>query len=287
VWVGGVADLEGDPVADSGAVGVVPGVGDRGLVGVDAVHPQHRERSGQGDAGPAEAAADVEHPGRAAGQHRVQVGDRRQPGLRELVGERGPVEAALAVPYVVAVAGEADPGAVPERVEHGGQDGAGATGQQRDRRDVQRALLVGQRHGVSGGQRVAACVRVVGRRVHGEDVGDGLLFEPLPGIAGVDAGPLGELRGGRRVVECGVETELESDVDGVQLQGGDDRAEQPLGQRARGGLVIGPDLCGGHAELTTVAATRASVSASQSPEQCTVTRLMRAPVSSTIVTPRE
>ncbi len=137
----------------------------------------------------------------AASQHRVQVRDRGQPGLRELVGERRPVEAALAVAHVVAVAAEADPRAVSERLEHGGQHGAGPAGEQRDRCDVQRALLVGQPHGMPGGQRVAARVRVLGRRVHGEKAGDGLLLEPLPGVAGVDAGPLGELTGRRRVVE--------------------------------------------------------------------------------------
>jgi hypothetical protein len=75
----------------------------------------------------------------------------------------------------------------------------------------------------------------LGRRVSVIDVdhaGDGLLLEPLAGVARRDAGGLGQLARGQRpeFVQRAVQTELRAEVDGAQLQRAERGAEQALGE---------------------------------------------------------
>jgi hypothetical protein len=65
-----------------------------------------------------------------------------------------------------------------------------------------------------------------------EHAGDGLLLEPLAGVARRDPGPRGQL-GRARGAALGkrpVEPELGAEVDGEQLERAERRGEQPLGQ---------------------------------------------------------
>ena len=64
---GDVGVVHADPVGQAGRGDVAPGQLDRGGVEVIAVHAHHRVASGQADARPAGAAADVGHPGRRGG----------------------------------------------------------------------------------------------------------------------------------------------------------------------------------------------------------------------------
>ena len=90
---------------------------------------------------------------------------------------------------------------------------------------------VGEREGAGLG-RVAAG--------DGEEPGHGLLLEPLPGVALVDAGTPRELGGGGRAlaVEHLVEAELAPEVDGEELERADRGGHHPLGQ-VRGLGVLG------------------------------------------------
>ena len=95
-------------------------------------------------------------------------------------------------------------------------------------RDVGRVVLVHEHAGVVGGQRAAARRRVDDL----EEAGDGLLLEPLAGVARCDAGAVGELVRRERAValERAVEAELDAEVDGEQLERAERGAEQALGE---------------------------------------------------------
>ena len=95
--------------------------------------------------------------------------------------------------------------------------------------------------GVVGGQRAAARRRVDDL----EEAGDGLLLEPLAGVARGDAGAVGELVRRERAValERAVEAELDAEVDGEQLERAERGAEQALGEGV--GAICGFGV-GGH-----------------------------------------
>ena len=117
VPAGGVDDVEGDPVGDSGVRGVAAGPADRLLVGVVPVDVQVRVRLGQLDRGPAQAAADVGDPRRttAVAEQRLDVGDLRDPLGDQLVDEGGPVQRRLRLDRVRAVGRVGHAGAGAER----------------------------------------------------------------------------------------------------------------------------------------------------------------------------
>ena len=84
--------------------------------------------------------------------------------------------------------------------------------------------------------RQEAVATLVVRRVGVVDVeqaGDRLLLEPLSGVAGGDAGALGQLVWRQRPVasEGAVEAELGAEVDRVELERSEGGAEQALGER--------------------------------------------------------
>ena len=104
-----------DPVADARGADVLLGGGHRGLVRVDAVDAHVGEGFGQGDARPSLPHADV---GDARRRVRLQTGDdvrhRRDPLLRQEVGERGAVDPRLSLVQVLAVVGVRHPVAARE-----------------------------------------------------------------------------------------------------------------------------------------------------------------------------
>ena len=141
---------------------------------------------------PALAAADVGHARRRLAQAGDDVGHRRQPLAGQLVGERGPVDVALAVAELDAVGlvGHAAAGAV--RLGHAREHAADAGQHVRERRDVRGVVGVGRARG-----RARRAARSGARRRVGvvdlEEAGDRLLLEPLARVARGDAGALGQL----------------------------------------------------------------------------------------------
>ena len=115
----------------------------------------------------------------------------------------------------------------------------------RERRDVGGVVGIEQHPCVLGVERVAPPPARL-RTVDVEQAGDGLLLEPLAGVARRDARPVGELGGRQRPVlgERGVEAELGAEVDGEQLERADGGAEQALGKGV--GTIAGGE---GHCDL--------------------------------------
>jgi hypothetical protein len=74
-----------------------------------------------------------------------------------------------------------------------------------------------------------------GTAVDLEDPGDGLVLQPFPGVALMDACPVGKLTGGDGAVGCqsAVQPQLVSDVDVQEVKRSDAGSEQPLRQRPR------------------------------------------------------
>jgi hypothetical protein len=190
---------------------------DRGLVDVGAGERRALERPRHDDRGRAVPAADV-GDGRAGPQLVDHAVERRQPLGDQVGGVAGPEEPLDPgeQPRVVGV--PADPGAGAERVDDqvvvgvAGGDGLERAGQE------DRAVLVGEDHGVLGGQVVGAVGRVVADVATG-----GLVGEPFAHVALGRAGPLRERgRGdrpgsGHRLVQA-------QPVAQVQQQPGDGRA---------------------------------------------------------------
>jgi len=99
------------------------------------------------------------------------------------------------------------------------------------------------------GQPVAASPGVGGRVLDVQQPGHGLLLQPLAGVAGVEAGPLGQLGNGRRplVPQGLVQVQPQAQPDTCQLERPDHALEQPVGQGvASPGLVRGRRAGGGH-----------------------------------------
>ena len=162
-----------------------------------------------------------------------------QPGVDE-VGAVGRREEPLApVVDVDAVVVPAEPAAAAGGLDDAVGVGDGAERDLEEPRQERRAGLVGQRHGVLGGQRVAPRGRVVVDELTG-----GLGVEPLPGVRRTGAGVLGELLGGERP-ELGhravvAELVAEDDERGVQR-----RADLVDGAEDEGHESVLVDRCGG------------------------------------------
>ena len=106
---------------------------------------------------------------------------------------------------------------------------------------------VDQRADVVGGQRVAALVGGPARLGDDDVRRHRLLFQPLAGVAVVDAGRVGELGGGERasVGERGVEAEGSAQVHAVQLERSGDALHEAFVQGdGHGDLLILRDPAG-------------------------------------------
>src|SRR5680860_1034839 len=77
------------------------GIHDRGVVVVHAEHAQPGKGLRQGDAGPADATAEIDCRGVATAEELRDLGHRRDPLLGELAEEGSPVEEPLAEAHVV------------------------------------------------------------------------------------------------------------------------------------------------------------------------------------------
>ena len=92
---------------------------------------------------------------------------------------------------------------------------------------------------------VAPLVRSDRRVEHVDQAGDGLLLEPLAGIARVGAargGDLGDVERAATVQQV-VEAELVADVDREDVEGAEQRGEHPICEGA--GRLLGPVRCRG------------------------------------------
>ena len=194
--VAGVPMLERDAVLDAGPREVRLCELHGGLVEVEPVHDDLGVRTGDGDARPAGAARDVgDARGRVGDQPLVDIVDRRQPFGAEEVGEHRPVRVGLGLTAQLAVVLPGHPAAAAERLLDGREDvreGHAVAGQ---RRHVRQRVAVGEDLRVTRGQAETPRGGVGARVVDLEDPGDGLLLEPLAGVALVGAGRGGELRG--------------------------------------------------------------------------------------------
>ncbi len=177
----------------------------------------------------------------AAFEHGLDLRDRRQvvPGQR--TEEERPVRRRLGLPGVGAQLRPADAAAGPVgggqraqvRPEPGDDPG--------QREHVVRAEHVGEHLGRAGRQPVAAVGGVGVRIGHGEHTADGLVFEPLAGVALGASGAAGQLgRGeGRAVGQHAVEAEPVAEVDGLHELGAEHGAEEPLAELGGGGGGLG------------------------------------------------
>jgi hypothetical protein len=191
--LGGVADLEAHAVGDPCPVGCRAGLLDRSLIEVEAVHAHRRIGLRDRERRPALSAPELGDPGRRLRlQPAMDVGDRGQPGTGELVGERRPVDRALAVPERRAVPGVRHAAAGAVRVEDQWQRLADPREQRSEGRQVREVGAIRQHRSVLGRQPVGALVGGALGAVDLQEAGHRLLLEPLAGVPDVDSGPLGE-----------------------------------------------------------------------------------------------
>ena len=102
-------------------------------------------------------------------------------------------------------------------------------------REVRQVERVGERGDVRRGQRVATGEGVGDPVVGHEDAGDGLLLQPLPGVALGGAGAGGQLRRRQRALgERPVVAQAVPEVDRLQVQGGEDGTEEAFDEGVGG-----------------------------------------------------
>ena len=200
---------------------------DRAIVVVEAGELRRRVRLGHDQRRRAVAAADV-GDARARQQLRLDAVERRDPRLHEVRAVAGPEEPLAAFEQRVVVLVPADAGPAAERlgdlrlVAHGGRHQLEGAGEER------RAVLVGERDRVLGGQRVAAVL--VGHVAAG-----GLRAQPLAHVALAGAGALRELA--RRERACSrhrlVEPEPVADHDERRVQRRPELADRLVHERVR------------------------------------------------------
>ena len=162
--------------------------GDGVLVVVDAQEGGPPERPGHDDGGCAEPAPDVGHarPRLQLVHHPVQGG---QPVTHQVGGVAGAEQPQHAGEQPVVVISPADPGAGAERLENRPWSGRGGDGLEGAGQE-DRAVLVGDHHGLLGGQFEGAIDRVI------DDVAASrLIAEPLTDVPLRGAGPRGQGRG--------------------------------------------------------------------------------------------
>ena len=111
------------------------------------------------------------------------------------------------------------------------------------------------------GQRVAARLWVGGHVVHVQDRPDCLVLEPLAGVAGMDAGSLGQLGRGRRAAlrQRPVQPEPIAEVHSLQVEGSERGAHQAAGELVAAGLGGGIVRGDGHRWHSSSSATADSV----------------------------
>ena len=169
----------------------------------------------------------------------MDVRERREPLLPQQVDEGRAVEGRLDLrPVLEGGEGDAPAGAVG--LEQRGEAPADPGDHARQGRQVGQAVLVQQHAGVPGRQAVAARRPVLGRlrsvRLdHLQDVGHGLLLQPLAGVALVDPRPSGELGGRGRPApgEGAVEAQPVAQADRQEVERPQGRLEQPAGEGLR------------------------------------------------------
>ncbi|MBA3287901.1 MAG: hypothetical protein H0U21_07745, partial [Acidimicrobiia bacterium] len=233
-----VDQLEPHPLADPGLGGVLAGGGDRCLVVVEPVDLDLRPGACDGDRGPALAASDLGDSCRTGGQTIGDAGHGRQPIRCQQVEERGPVEVALRV--VDRVVGIRDPVAGAERVDKRGEHTAdrGKQVQQGSDRSqalgAQQALLCGRR------EPVASLVGIVGVRLQDDEPCGSLLLEPLPGVAGMDPGIVGQPERRRAVARSQVlvQPELSAQADRDGFESGETGLDETFGVGTDLGLEV-------------------------------------------------
>jgi hypothetical protein len=174
--------------------------------------------------------AHVEHAS-ASSEPLGYARDSWQPGLHQIGRERGPVDATLTFAQRCAVLGIGHTFASAIRGHHLVEHRADAGHQPSERSQVVTVDGVDEDAAVLGGQQIAAS-RCVARPSHGEKASHGLLFEPLLGVALVDAGDGGELGRSDRTppVDGFVQSELGADEHGEQLECSDGGVDQAVAQ---------------------------------------------------------
>ena len=155
-----------------------------GVIKVESVHARHRVGTGDADAGPPRAAADIGHPrGRIGPQARVHIGDRGQPLGAELREEGGAVHPRLPLAHVHPIVAIRHTAARPEGVEQGGEGIDRADRDLRQRREVIEAIPLDKHLDMPGGDAESPRPGLRLRVLDGEDAGDRLLLQPLPRVA--------------------------------------------------------------------------------------------------------
>ena len=146
---------------------------------------------------------------------------RRQPLAGEQLVEHRPGEARLTFVQVAAVVRVRYAGAGPEGVEHRIDRPATGDDERPQRRNAVEARIVDECLVVARRKRVSTHSRIGAGRLQVEDRARGLLLEPLPHVALVQARRLRELRGSRRAAlrERAVQPEPVADVDGEHVPG--------------------------------------------------------------------
>ena len=169
----------------------------------------------------------------------MHVGDGGQPLRAEQVREDGPVGVALALAAEPAVLLPGHAAARSESLLNGREDVREGDAVACERRQVGKGVAVDQDLGVACGQPKAPLLGLGTRVVHLEDPGDGLLLQPLPGVALVRPRRARELgrRGLAAVRQGAVVAEPVAQVDGHELVGAERGPEEALGQRVPPGFL--------------------------------------------------
>ena len=220
--------------------------GDRGLVVVHAEEGRPPEGLRHDDRGGAQPAPHVGHarPGPQLVHHPIQRG---QPLAHQVRGVAGAEEPQHAGEQPVVVLVPADPGAGAECVREPGVVGVAGRDDLERAAQEDRAVLVGDHHGLLGRELVGAVGRVVGYVAAGRLVAEPLTDVPLRGTgAGGQRGRRDRPGGRHRLVEA-------EPVADVQQQPGDGRAHVGDGLPDEGlepGLVDRVRFCRRHVSFS-------------------------------------
>ena len=178
----------------------------------------------------------------------MDVGHGRDPVTPELVQEQGPVRPADAPSQVGSVVAVGHPAAGDEGVEDSGERPGHTHHPRCQRRLVAQAGAVEEDFSVAGREAVAADLTGgivlagrAGQAYHGENAGDGLLFEPLLRVAQGDSSRGGQSRRVERppLRQGPVEAKPVADIDVEQFEGVDGGRDDPGGEGVSTGHVVG------------------------------------------------
>lgn len=179
----------------------------------------------------------------------MQVRDRREELLPELVEEQRSVHCRLSLPGVGTELRPAHTGAVAIRGRDLVEVQTETADELRQRRQEREAVVVGEDLGVTGRKRVPALGRGGVDVVDGDVAPDGLVLEPFTRVALVAASALGQVDRGERTVSCKrpVPAQPISEIHGMRVLGTQDRGEDPLRERGGAGVGrVGGDVGRGH-----------------------------------------